>query len=319
MKKKEKILLSIILLLVASTSFLSGLIIGSKLLNVENRTSTAKAEESKNTQQKQETDQKNSEMVEMMNQVLPANGLKTKISFGDAIIKMEQKGAIQKNKIIKLYQNRGGVPAELQNLLDNPSNTPITITKDNAGYLINLFWPLGIANKSLTLKDSDAGKPENVNDLASTGGWNLGIKENGGEYYNKFEIIKLTDEQDKLVKKVAQTIYRPCCDNSTAFPDCNHGAALLAVLQLGAAQGLSEEELYQEALKFNIFWFPDQYLKMALKFKYYDKMEWSKLDPKMLLSEKYSSSSGFSQNIMEPLNQLTGIVPKQSQGGGCSA
>ncbi len=41
-----------------------------------------------------------------------------------------------------------------------------------------------------------------------------------------------------------------------ALTNNNHGSALRGLLQLGASQGLSEEELYREALAFNSFWFP---------------------------------------------------------------
>jgi hypothetical protein len=111
---------------------------------------------------------------------------------------------------------------------------------------------------------SDAAKPENVNNLCGNRRMDARKSDEGGDYYNQFEILALTPEQDELVKRVAKNIYRPCCGNSTACRDCNHGAAMLGLLQLGAAQGLSEEELYDEALAFNSFWFPDNYQKMAL-------------------------------------------------------
>lgn len=250
--------------------------------------------------------------------VLPKAGFQTKIALGDSVVKLAENGVIDREKFNLLYARRGGLPPEQQALLDTPSAAPIRIDSRNAQFLLNLLWPLGIANKSLTLETSEAAKPENVNDLAATGGWTLGKSENGGDYYNKFEIVPLTAEQNELVKRVAENIYRPCCGNSTAFPDCNHGAALLGVLELGASQGLMEKELYEEALKFNSFWFPDTYLKMASMFQYFENSSWNALDPKKILSEAYSSGRGFRQNVVEPLSQIPGLSQEKSGGGSCS-
>lgn len=261
------------------------------------------------------------EMTAVQDEVLPKEGFKTKISLGDTIPKLVEGGAIDMEKFTALYERRGGLTDEQKKMLTDPSDKPITIDEANASFLLNLLWPLGIANKTVVLAESEAGKPENVNNLAATGGWTLGKKENGGEYYNTLGIIKLTDEQEKLVKLVASNIFRPCCGNSTAFPDCNHGAALLAVLELGASQGLTENELYEEALKFNKFWFPEQYFQMAMAFKYVNKTPMAMMDPKTLLSEQYSSGSGFQRNVAMPLSKMPGMGGSGHGGGGagCSA
>lgn len=250
--------------------------------------------------------------------VLPSEGFTTKIKLGDAMMKLIENGVVDMEKVEQLYGARGGLTPDQQALFSAPSDAPLTINRSNAQFMVNVLWPIGIANKSLTLTESEAGKPENVMDLAATGGWILGKKPNGGYYYNKFEIVKLTPEQDALVYKIAQNIFRPCCGNSTAFPDCNHGAAILGMLELGASQGLTEDELYQEALKFNSFWFPDQYTKMAmvLRLQQPDK-DWTALDPKTLLSAEYSSGMGFRNNVNAPYSKIPGLNPQQSASGGC--
>lgn len=264
-----------------------------------------------------ENDQEKTSAV--LGQVLPPQGYKTRIILGDTILKMQEAGVIDKTKFEQLYADRGGMPQELKDLLEKPSYTPLTINAENSQYLINLLWPLGIANKNVVLKTSEAARPENVNNLASTGGWNLGKSANGGDYYNQHQILNLTPEQEALVQKVAANIYRPCCGNSTAFPDCNHGAAMLGMLQLGALLGLNENELYEEALKFNSFWFPDQYSKMALMFQYTKNTEWKDVDPKTALSQDYSSSGGYNQNVLQPLTSVPGLLQQRSGGSGCSA
>lgn len=252
-------------------------------------------------------------------EVLPAQGFATKIVLGDVIPKLVEAGVIDPAKFEQIYSRRGGLTAEQKAYFTAPSQTPLKITKDNEQFIVNILWPLGIANKNSILATSEAGKPENVNNLAATGGWTLGKSENGGDYYNKFEIIKLTPEQDALVKRVADNIYRPCCGNSTAFPDCNHGAAVLGMLQLGAVSGMTEKELYEEALKLNSFWFPDEYFKTAMFFKRLQNKAWKDVDPKVILSADYSSSRGWAKNVALPLAGLPGIGGGGGGGGSCGA
>jgi hypothetical protein len=68
------------------------------------------------------------------------------------------------------------------------------------------------------VQNSD-GKFEN---FASTGCWSLATKPITN-LYASLDLISLTEEQQKLVEEVAKGVYRPCCDNPTHFPDCNHG------------------------------------------------------------------------------------------------
>lgn len=255
----------------------------------------------------------------LLEQVLPQKGFQSKIVLGDSIVKLVNDGVIDVKKFEDVFSEEGGLSEEQKKMLNEPTFVPLTINNENSRFMVDLLWPLGIANKNAILANSEAAKPENVNNLAATGGWTLGKKENGGEYYNKHAIIALTPEQENLVQKVSENIYRPCCNNSTAFPDCNHGAALLGLLQLGASQGLTEDELYKEAVKFNSFWFPEQYLKIAMAFDFFQKKSWNQINPKEILSRKYSSSSGFKQNVATPLAEIPGLLPKAGGGGGCGA
>jgi len=302
--KRLIILMIIVMIFTSSLSFAAGLALGQQLHPVPQHAAA------QNDQEK---------TAGIVRRVLPPEGYKTKIIFGDSILKMEEAGIIDKTKFEKLYADRGGLPPELKLLLEKPSYDPITINEQNSQYLINLLWPLGIANKNVILSTSEAARPENVNNLASTGGWGLGKSANGGDYYNSSEILKLSPAQEALVQKVAANIYRPCCGNSTAFPDCNHGAAMLGMLQLGAMLGLDEKELYEEALKFNSFWFPDQYSKMALMFQYTKNLDWKDVDPKTALGKDYSSGSGFNANVLQPLASIPGLLKEKSGGSGCSA
>ncbi|OHA13626.1 MAG: hypothetical protein A3G49_05835 [Candidatus Sungbacteria bacterium RIFCSPLOWO2_12_FULL_41_11] len=91
----------------------------------------------------------------------------------------------------------------------------------------------------------------------------------------------------------------------------------MGLLELGASQGLTEDELYREALAFNSFWFPQNYIQTAVYFKAVKNIDWEKVDPKIVMGKDFSSSSGWRKNVGEKLANL-GLVPKAKAGGaGC--
>ncbi len=133
----------------------------------------------------------------------------------------------------------------------------LVITKENSRAMLNLLWAVGLAQKSPVLEkgpmmDARYGGPEN---FASTGGWTLA---RGGAmaHYSQHRLIDLTPEEEGLVAKTARQIYRPCCGNSAYFPDCNHGMAMLGLLELMAASGNDEATMLATATEVNALWFP---------------------------------------------------------------
>ena len=247
--------------------------------------------------------------------VLP-NEVTLGITFGDVVVKMIKSGAIDKNKFSALYEGRGGLPQTEKQLLESWTSEKVTVSADNAQILLNLLWPLGIANKTNVLSDGPMGTQykNEVGNFASTGGWTLG-KVPGGQLYNKYEFVKLTTEQEKKVSEIAQNIYRPCCGNSTYFPDCNHGAAMLGFLYLAVTQGISEEEIYKEALIINSYWFPQTYSELAIYFQTKKNTAWKDVNPQEILGVNYSSAQGYAK-INQELT-TAGLLPKVQGGGGC--
>lgn len=243
-------------------------------------------------------------------QALPPKGFKTRVVFGDSVKKMIECGVIDLEKMKKLYN--GNIPKYIQKTI-NGSNEPIVINQETANYLLNLFWPLGLSNKTSFNKNIPFSEKE-LSYLASTGGWWLGKKDNGAEYFSKCEIVKLTPEQEEIVYRVAQNTFRPCCNNSTFAQDCNHGSALLGALELAASQGYNEEELYKLALQLNSFWFPQNYIKISLYQKLVEGKNWQNIDPREIMSAKFSSISGYIQNVEKKLANVPNIP---STGGGC--
>ncbi len=248
--------------------------------------------------------------------VLPENGFKSKIALGNSAVRLVGLGVIDRQKFEAIYRERGGLPPELRDALTKSASEPILLTRENANYYVNFLWPLGLANYMSTNQNSPVNGKSLFN-FASTGGWNLGKEKNGGAYFNKLKIVKLTPEQEALATKIAQNTFRPCCNNSTFFQDCNHGSALLGLLELGAVQGLSEEELYREALAFNSFWFPHNYIQTALYFKVIKGVEWENVDPKIIMSEDYSSISGWSKNVQPEIAKRPNLLPKTKEGASC--
>ncbi len=246
--------------------------------------------------------------------VLPSAGFETKIALKDSVLKLANYGVIDRAKFEEIYQQRGGLPSEFKNLFDESLNEPIALTQDTAGVYVNLLWGLGLSNRMSTNEQSPI-NGDSLFNFASTGGWTIGKEKNGGSYFNKFSIVELTPAEEQLVTKIAQNTYRPCCNNSTFFQDCNHGSAILGLLQLGAEQGLSEEELYREALAFNSFWFPQQYLEMAVYFKAAQDLDWENVDAKVAMSKDFSSGSGWFNNVHKYL-QENNLIPKPQEGGG---
>ncbi len=248
---------------------------------------------------------------QIVNQVLPSQGFQTRLVFGDTVKKMIDCGVIDLEKMKKLYN--GKIPEYLQKAIEgNPE--PIIINQETANYLLNLFWPLGLSNKTEFNKNIPFSEKD-LPYLASTGGWWLGKEENGAAYFNKCEIIKLTPEQEDLVYKIAQNTFRPCCNNSTFAQDCNHGSALLGALELAISQGYNEDELYKLALQLNSFWFPQSYIETAIYFKVFENKDWQNVDPKLVMSERYSSISGWMQNVHKKVAELN--LPQIQSGGGC--
>lgn len=251
----------------------------------------------------------------VVNSVIPTQ-YNLGISFKDAITKLVEVGAIDKDKFIQLYQTRGGLSDSDRKLLDEPTEKEIIINQDNQTVLLNLLWALGITNKTNVLSEGPMGTQykDKVGQFASTGGWTLG-KVEGGKLFNSYSILPLTQKQEDLVKEISQNIYRPCCGNSTYFPDCNHGAAMLGFIELAVKQGLPKEEIYKKALALNTYWFPQTYAELGIYFKQKKDTSWDKVDPKLILGIDYSSGQGY-RAINKEL-QAGGLLPKVEGGGGC--
>lgn len=259
------------------------------------------------------------EKNKLFDEINPEKGFEINAKFGDLGPKMLSMGVIDYDKFKTTYEKSGQkIPTELDEILKNTSNKKVRITRDNSYFLLNFFWAVGLANKSKILDEGEImkyGGIKEAGNFASTGGWSL-AKSNPMDYYSKANLISLTKEQADLVAKVSSNVYRPCCNNSTAFPDCNHGMALLAVFQLMASNGATENQMYEAGKYFNAFWFPGNYYDLALYFKNKEGKSFKNIPAKVVLRKDFSSASG-SQTIKQWLAEKGLIQEPPKQGGGC--
>jgi hypothetical protein len=247
-------------------------------------------------------------------QVVPDEGFRVNVKWNDTGIKLVKAGGIDLAKYRKNYSDPQS--QELLAYLTENKDEGITINHQNAYFWVNTLWALGLTQQSDVLTEGIMGTEykDRVGSFASTGGWTLGSTD-AVSLYSSSNIIPLTQEQQDLVTRVSENIYRPCCANPTSFPDCNHGMAILGLLELMASQGATEDEMYEASLAFNSFWFASTYVDLAYYFKTEKDVDWQDVDPKLALSAEYSSAPGY-QKIKQQIGNIPGT---QQVGASCGA
>jgi hypothetical protein len=279
-------------------------------INVSQKDKIAQKKENNVVEINAPTAEEKGAIEKITEQVVPKSGFKFNIKWGDIGKKLVENGAIDLDGYRENYPEEK-YKEELKYLTDG-NIEGIIIDANSAYFWVNTLWALGLNQQSKVLTDMKNEYPKDIGNLASTGGWTLGTKD-ALELYNKEIIISLTDTQQEIVKKISAGIFRPCCNNSTAFPDCNHGMAALGLIELMVSQNFSEEEIYRAVLAFNSYWFSQTYIDLAYYFQKNENTSWSAVDPKVVLSEKYSSSSGYG-NIKKQIGNIPGV---SSSGAGC--
>jgi len=250
--------------------------------------------------------------------VAPEQGFASRAQWGDLLPRLVDAGVIDVEKF-KAAAARAGQPLteEQVRLLTEGSDEPVAIDMQNAKFVLNALWAVGLATENpLVTSGPMARRKGSVDNLASTAGWTLG-REAGPSYVGKYRLLPLTRDQQRIVEEVAYGVYRPCCDNPTAFPDCNHGMAALGLAEIMAFQGASADEIFAALKAFNAYWFPDQYLTLAV---YYEGQgtSWERVDPRELLDADHSSGSGWKQ-IDAAVKRTSPFAIPRGGGGGCAA
>jgi hypothetical protein len=260
------------------------------------------------------------DMAALFAQVNSSDGYKLPLRYGDLGPRLLANGVIDYDAFAAVYENAGDPLTQAQvEILNRGSDEQIIIASENAHFLLNFFWAVGLANKNTILTDGPMVQYSNgqIENFASTGGWTLGTKP-VTELYASVDLISLTPEQQAHVEEAASAIYRPCCNNPTLFPDCNHGMAMLGLLELMASQNASVDEMFQAAKFVNAFWFPQQALETAIYLKADQGIDFAEADPRLVTGINFSSGSG-SGAVHQQL-QATGLLPSTpGSGGSCGS
>jgi hypothetical protein len=243
------------------------------------------------------------------------------VSFGDLGPRLIEAGAIDYDRFVQNYEQAGQPLTEEQlALLTEGSDQPVTIDRHNAYFLLNFLWALGLTNQNPILTEGqmmEYGGIEKIGSFASTGGWTLGAKA-PTELFASAALIPLTPEKQAHLEEVAEGVYRPCCNNHTAFADCNHGMAMLGLLALMASQDATTEEMFEAAKYINAFWFPQQTLEAAVVFKVTENQDFAQIDARKLVGPQFSSGSG-SKQVHQWLADNGLLQQAPDSGGSCGA
>ena len=240
------------------------------------------------------------------------------VSMGDLGPRLVEAGAIDLERFIQLYERSGSpLTAEQLALLTEGSSANLVVDYSNAHFLLNLFWALGLTNNNPILTEGPmfTYSEGSIERFASTGGWTIGTQA-AADLYASEELISLTSTQHMRLMAVAHGVFRPCCNNPTDFPDCNHGMAMLGLLELLAAADATENEMYAAAKAVNAVWFPAQTGEIALYAKHALSTDWEDAASELVVGPELASGAGF-QKVHQWLG-TRGLLPTLPGGGdGC--
>lgn len=253
-------------------------------------------------------------LAQIQEEAVPQKGYKLNIVWKDLGLRMIKDGVIDEAKLSQVISGADKLPGEYKKYL-NGSSQKIELTKENSRFWLDVLWGLGLANKNKILDSGEMQQGGDPSQFASTGGYTIG-KEDPMKYYSKFSYLTLSGKQQKKVEEIAGNIYRPCCGNSTAFPDCNHGMAMLGLIELMVYQNYSTQDIYKTALAFNSVWFPQTYWDIAYHFEKNER-DYAKVQPQQILSKTFSSVMGYAV-IQKEASQVEWPGVSRNAGG-CSA
>ncbi|MBI3952369.1 MAG: hypothetical protein HY336_00230 [Candidatus Doudnabacteria bacterium] len=222
-----------------------------------------------------------------IDQILANGGTVLPVEWGDIGTKLIEAGALDEQKLMALYGDRR-VYEEFANF--RPGK--VKLTRDNSQVFLNFLWALGLSNKNEILEKGEMANPNfKVENFASTGGFSLSSSQ-AMDHYSRHEWINLNPGQQAMLEHISKKIFRPCCDNSTHFPDCNHGMAMLGLLTLAVSQNLEAGQIYDLALAVNVYWFENNY-RVVEQYLTTQGLQWTMTAPEEILSKKYSSGSAY--------------------------
>ncbi len=248
-------------------------------------------------------------------QVTPQTGYTISFKWGNSIKKLVDAGALNvSNLTIILNNSHQPLTLSEKEILNGTYTGYIQFNSTNTEFVQLVLWGLGIndnntiitkgpiinasipyansINNNATLKQK---LNQNVTPywvagryFASTGGYGpIGKLQLG-----MLNILSLSPSEQIIADYTAENSYRPCCDNPTAFPDCNHGATALGLIELLASQGANQSQIFSAVRYFNQYQFPQQYTEIAA---YFDSQgqNYSQVNSSKVMGYSFSSLSGY--------------------------
>ena len=219
------------------------------------------------------------------------------ITYGQLGPWMVNAGAFAYDAFVQVYDRAGQPLSEEQRaILQNGSDKLITIDHNNSYFLLNFFWALGLVNSNPILVSGAlvANGGGQIDGYASTGGWELAVKPIH-QLFSSASLVTLDVPQQSRLEEAIGAIYRPCCNNPTSFPDCNHGMAMLGLLEVMAAQNATVDEMLEAAKMVNTFWFPSQSQELALYYQNKNNLEFAAIPAREAVGSERFSGNGFAQ------------------------
>jgi hypothetical protein len=219
------------------------------------------------------------------------------VAYGQLGPQLIRAGAFAYEAFVQVYVEAGQpLSEEQQAILREGSDAPLVIDQTNAYFLLNLLWALGLTNNNRILREGEmlANSGGQVERFASTGGWSLAVKPLN-QLYSGSALVTLSEAQQARVEDAAAAIYRPCCNNPTSFPDCNHGMAMLGLLQLLGAHDVDVDGMLEAAKRVNRFWYPQQSQELALYYQAQAGQDFATIPAREAVSADRFSSDGFGQ------------------------
>jgi len=243
----------------------------------------------------------------IVKQVYPAQGFVFPVKWNNVAKQLVDNSALNLSFVAGSLQNANEpLTNEELKILNGTSSGNITVNSSSAMFTLYVLWALGINNKNKIINTGAIMSHGNPYQLASTGGY----EPLGNLSLGNLSIINLNASEQSMVESIASNVYRPCCDNPAMFPDCNHGAAQLGLIEIMASQGRNETQIYEALKEFNSFYYTRQYLALAIFFNTTQGKAWNQVPPSQILGYNFSSYSGSSAVYQYLLssNTLSGIA-----------
>lgn len=261
------------------------------------------------------TSQSTTYLTGIEGQLFPPQGHTLPVKW-DTVPEMLVKSGALNVSLIKNALQQDGQPLTRyeQGVLNGTETGNVILNYTDMPFVLYLLWGIGINNNNTIINEGPMTHfGGNVNNLASTAGYApLGRLSLG-----QIDLIRMTPAEQNISNYVAENTYRPCCNNPTMFPDCNHGAAALGLIELMAAQGFNQSTIFTGVEEFDVMAFPNQYVTIA-EYLGMKGSSWSEMPARTILSSNFSSAAGFSQ-VQAYVSAHQSGVSVGNGGSSCSA